>query len=99
MGMFDWVEFYCDCPRCQHEVGRFQSKDGPRMLASLEYWEVDKFYMSCDNCGSRIVFYLEDDNLKIPEELKRHSIKYNRKIIPIESYRMEINKPEHPRRD
>ena len=98
MGMFDWVEFYCNCPLCQHEVGPFQSKDGPRMLASLEYWEVDKFYMSCDNCKTRVIFYLEDTKLRIPENLKGE-VRYHRKIIPIEEYRMEIREPMHPERD
>ena len=50
MGMFDYVKFEMKCPKCGANVDDFQSKDGPCCLLTLEYWEVDRFYSSCDAC-------------------------------------------------
>ena len=97
MGMFDNVNFECDCSVCGRKVKGFQSKDGPRSLSNLEFWQVDNFYSHCDNCETRIIFYLEDEKLRIPENLKGE-VRYHRKAIPIEKYRMEIRKPMHPER-
>lgn len=61
MGMFDDVNYVMDCPKCKHLIKGFQSKSGPKVLAVLEFWEVDNFYSSCDNpaCGIWIEFTLK----------------------------------------
>ena len=84
MGMFDYVNFECDCPNCCHKIDGFQTKDGPCVLANLEYWQVRNFYSHCDNCAVRIVYILEVGNPKVG--------------IPIEAYTKSIRKPEHPKR-
>lgn len=56
MGMFDYVKFEIDCPKCGTKVTGFQSKDGLCILGELEFWEVDNFYTSCKKCRAWIVF-------------------------------------------
>lgn len=56
MGMFDWVDFKTDCPKCGHEVDGFQSKDGPCQLLHLTPLMVDRFYSSCRGCKARIEY-------------------------------------------
>lgn len=59
MGMFDYINFKCDCPVCGAEIEGFQSKDGPSDLVTLEYWEVDRFYSECPKCLAWIDFIRE----------------------------------------
>lgn len=59
MGMFDNINYEMDCPRCNHKVDNFQSKDGPCLMESLEFWEVNDFYSHCRNCGNWIEFIIE----------------------------------------
>lgn len=54
--MFDYVRFACYCPMCGTEVSNFQSKDGPCLLATLEWSQVQNFYAICDNCDTWIEF-------------------------------------------
>jgi hypothetical protein len=54
MGMFDWVNYSCDCPVCGELVEGFQSKDSHCLLDNLNPTDVDNFYTSCDGCGSWI---------------------------------------------
>lgn len=55
MGMFDYIKYEMSCPKCGQAVKAFQSKDGPRVLSTLEFWEVDSFYAPC-GCGAWIEF-------------------------------------------
>ena len=57
MGMFDWVAFEMDCPKCTKPVRGFQSKDGPCGLDVLLPWTVDNFYSRCEACDSKIDFH------------------------------------------
>ena len=66
MGMFDWIKFQMDCPKCGTMVDGFQSKDGLCCLAELAYWEVDNFYSSCKKCGAWIEFTLKKPKDEIP---------------------------------
>lgn len=84
MGMFDWVEFETDCPVCGKKVQGFQSKRAGCNLDSLEIWQVDNFYTSCDNCGTWIEY-----NLK--EEI--------RKKFTINDYEMTIRKSIRKKED
>ncbi len=52
MGMFDWIDYEGECPKCGAEVKDFQSKDGPCNLIRLKPWEVYRFYAMCRNCRS-----------------------------------------------
>lgn len=58
MGMFDWIDFKCECPLCGHEVVGFQSKDGPCQLDTLKPWEVRNFYSGCVECGGWVEFII-----------------------------------------
>lgn len=59
--MFDYIKFETDCPECGAKLKNFQSKDGPCMLETLDYWEVDNFYDYCDKCGARVYYNLKED--------------------------------------
>lgn len=51
MGMFDYVKYECDCPRCGATVDGFQSKSGDCRLATVPPTSVDYFYSICGECG------------------------------------------------
>jgi len=53
MGMFDYVEFVCECPNCGTEVEDFQTKDG-YSLSAIQPHECQSFYSECPNCGTWI---------------------------------------------
>ncbi len=74
MGMYDDIKFKIPCPVCGKQVSNFQSKDGRRMLATLDYWEVNNFYAFCDNCDTWVEY-----NRKKP-----------RTPTPIEDYEMSM---------
>ncbi len=76
MGMFDWIKYEMDCPKCGARVSGFQSKDEGCTLATLEFWEVDNFYDSCPKCGAWIEF-----------NRKKHQ-----GPSPISDYEMEVGK-------
>lgn len=56
MGLFDWVAFEMDCPKCCHPVRGFQSKDGECQLEVVLPWRVQTFWSDCDGCGVQIKF-------------------------------------------
>ena len=56
MGMFDYVNFECDCPKCGERVTGFQSKDRDCELGRLEISEVDNFYTKCEGCHTWVEF-------------------------------------------
>lgn len=58
MGMFDYIKLEVKCPKCKAKVDGFQSKDGGCFLDTLDYWEVDNFYSSCNKCGTWIEYDL-----------------------------------------
>ena len=58
MGMYDYINFSTKCPLCEAVVEGFQSKDSERVLATLDFWEVDNFYSSCKNCHAWIEYDL-----------------------------------------
>lgn len=55
MGMFDYVNFECDCSKCGERVTGFQSKDRDCELETREIAEVDNFYTTCV-CGVWVAF-------------------------------------------
>jgi len=62
MGMYDWVEYSCKCPKCGTKVDGFQTKSGPSMLKVLKVGEVDNFYSSCEKCGTWVEYTLKPDS-------------------------------------
>jgi len=72
--MYDDIKYEMGCPNCGNKVDDFQSKDGPCILTTLEFWEVSNFYASCLNCGHWIEF-----NRKAPI-----------KPVPLEDYEMTV---------
>lgn len=51
MGMFDYVNYSCDCPACKATVSSFQTKQKECLMDTLDPDDVDYFYSSCPNCG------------------------------------------------
>lgn len=66
MGMFDYIKFEMDCPKCGVKLDNFQSKDGSCSMIDLEYWEVDRFYDMCDKCNAWIEFNRKTAHSQIP---------------------------------
>ena len=52
MGMFDYVDYPTECPRCGGKVTEWQSKDGPCTLDRLTPRDVLFFYQTCPHCSS-----------------------------------------------
>ena len=66
MGMFDYIKYEMDCPKCGTRVDGFQSKDGLCISYTLEYWEVDNFYASCPKCEAWIEFTRKTAREQVP---------------------------------
>ena len=58
MGMYDHINFEDKCPDCGEKVINFQSKNGPCLMAELEFWEVNNFYSWCTKCDIWIEYTL-----------------------------------------
>lgn len=56
MGMYDEIDYECECPFCGSLLKGFQSKDGPCDFLTLKPEEVRRFYTSCDNCGKWVEY-------------------------------------------
>ena len=61
MGMFDYIKFEAPCPKCGNIMDDFQSKDGPCNLETLEPWQVDHFYASCNKCKAWVTGVVDAD--------------------------------------
>jgi len=51
MGMFNYVDYSCDCQNCHSRLFDFQTKDGELLLDTVSPTSVDSFYALCDFCG------------------------------------------------
>ena len=77
MGMYDYIRYVMDCPECGVEIDSFQSKDGDCCLATLEFWEVDRFYSTCQKCQTWIEYNRKRPTGKIPiKDYKRSQRKH-----------------------
>ncbi len=56
MGMFDYVNFEMDCPKCGRNVSGFQTKDLACQLDTVEPDGLINFYSSCPGCKTWIEF-------------------------------------------
>ncbi len=56
MGMFDYVHFEMNCPKCGALVKGFQSKDYLCILETIEPDALQNFYASCQECKAWIEF-------------------------------------------
>ncbi len=59
MGLYDYINYEMNCPKCGAKMDSFQSKDGICSLATLDFWEVDNFYTSCGACEAWVEFNLK----------------------------------------
>ena len=59
--MFNYVNFIIKCPKCGSSIYDFQTKDGDLTLRTVEFFEVDNFYSSCDKCGVQIEYTLKPE--------------------------------------
>lgn len=74
MGMYDNVEYECQCPVCRsRKVNGFQTKDGDRLLKTLKPKEVDNFYSHCD-CGALIEFFKQFDGKYLRRVFKKGEV-------------------------
>jgi len=73
MGMFDYVDYECDCPKCGKQLKDFQSKSGICMLETLKPEEVRNFYTSCLNCNTWVEFEVDNplDNRTYIKDLRK----------------------------
>jgi len=55
MGMFDYVHFEMDCPKCNAKITDFQSKDKTCKMETIEPDSLISFYSSC-KCGAWVEF-------------------------------------------
>lgn len=67
MGIFNNVKFEINCPYCSRKIDSFQTKDGDLCMVTVEFWEVDNFYDSCDGCGAWIEFNRKVKKVDISE--------------------------------
>jgi hypothetical protein len=79
MGIYDSVHFKIECPVCKKTVDGFQTKDLGGFFNTVNYWECNNFYSSCDYCNTWIEFILKKE----------------RPIIPIEDYEMIIEPSQY----
>lgn len=90
MGIFNYVNFKITCPNCNKEVEDFQTKDfnDSAYFDTVEFWECNNFYSSCDYCKTWIEYNLErahkrgiEDYKKTitPSRLEENQIKRNKK--------------------
>ena len=56
MGMFDYVHFEMDCPKCVERIKDFQSKDFLCEMETIEPDALQNFYASCRKCKTWIEF-------------------------------------------
>ncbi len=52
MGMFDWVDYECDCPVCGDKVTGFQTKETECELEIVSPEKAQFFYSKCEKCGA-----------------------------------------------
>lgn len=60
MGMFNYVDHECECPKCGEFVAGFQTKDQSHnelTCITVPVEEVDNFYGDCAACGLWIEFF------------------------------------------
>jgi RNase P subunit RPR2 len=68
MSMFDSIRLpaILFCKKCGEPLASWQSKDGPCILAMLDFWEVDNFYAHCLKCGEWHEFNLDEPRPQLP---------------------------------
>lgn len=79
MGIFNYVDFKCKCPKCGETVADFQTKDGDLFLDTVNYGEVHNFYSSCDKCRVWIEFNLNPKFITLDMYEASYSKKYGEK--------------------
>lgn len=59
MGLFDYINFKTECPKCKNKLNEFQSKNGPCAMYTLEFWMVDNFYDMCHKCETYVEYTIK----------------------------------------
>lgn len=67
MGMYDYIKFEHNCPKCGTKLTDWQSKNGACKLLELEPWQVSDFHTYCDNCKAWLEATVEAKVLCIVE--------------------------------
>lgn len=75
MGMYDVVNYECDCPVCGAKAFDFQSKDKDCLLNSVEPTDLDNFYTHCFECEC----WIEMD--RIGENTFRRTVQIKDKLV------------------
>lgn len=70
MGMFDYIDYECNCPDCGAVVKGFQSKDGFCVMETLKPSDVKSFYSSCDKCKVWLEFTVVKKKITCPRCLE-----------------------------
>jgi hypothetical protein len=65
MGSYDDVNFSMPCPICKKEISGFQTKDLSCSFETVNFWECERFYSSCDYCNTWIDFVYKREKKKI----------------------------------
>ncbi len=55
MGMFDWVDYECECPVCGAKVTGFQTKELDCDMDTVTPQQALFFYSICSGCGAWLV--------------------------------------------
>lgn len=76
MGMFDYVNFECECSVCGARVTNFQTKSTDCTLSTVSPQEAGNWYSSCGKCGTRIEYNIEPP--QAPFLATRSAGKYDR---------------------
>lgn len=76
MGLYDYVKYSMNCPNCGEKVDQFQTNDSTCEMKEVNFWEIDKFYDSCENCNTWIEFNRIE----------------KKPFVPIEHYEMKWSK-------
>ena len=62
MGMFNYVDFEYECPKCGNKLKGFQTKDGNLILRTVSPISVNNFYDLCSKCNAWIDINREHHN-------------------------------------
>jgi len=70
MGMYNWVNFEIECPKCGNKVDGFQSKPWNGEFEWVNPWDVEEFHTQCDNCFTWIEYERKSNNWSGEEWMK-----------------------------
>ncbi len=81
MGMFDYINYQHNCPKCGHLITNWQSQDGSCDLAILEIYNVKDFYTYCDNCHVWIEAEVDEVNTELNQITKKVTLYIDGEVV------------------